>query len=65
MHPCVTEETVAQHIAHRPVATIVRKAIDFDRQPVLRAEEVKRVWSDAMLAAELEAARAKAELLPE
>jgi hypothetical protein len=62
--PRHTQPRITSLITSRTITAIVRKAVDFDRKPVLRTEEVECIGRDAMLATELEAAWTQAELTP-
>ena len=55
-HAALRKPRIAEGIAGRSVATVVKGAIDLDRKLCERAVEVEAVWPGGVLAAKVEAA---------
>ena len=56
---------IAHQIPLRPVATVMRLAIDLNRQPGVGAEEIEHIRTERVLAAKLQPTRTRSQDTPE
>jgi len=62
--PAIGEPGIAHLVKDRPIAAIMRLAVDLDNQPRRLAEEVRDIRPGRMLPAEFETARSLTQLAP-